>query len=176
MSKTRFLLAVATATLLLSACGRSDEAESPTPAEPPVAETPEVPESPAKPAAPLGPGQTLTADGATASVGPAAAKVVTPAYAPLYPGAVVATSVVGESGVGPGGFVTYRTEAPPKQVAAFYRDRMQKVGKPVTMDADVGGGVQMLTAGDTGEGKGGIQVIASPSGKGSEVQLTWSDE
>jgi hypothetical protein len=174
--KTRFLVSAAVAALLLSACGRSEDADSPPPAEPPAAEAPQAPEASAKPAPPLGPGQTLTADGATASVGPAAAKVVTPAYAPVYPGAVVATSVVGESGVGPGGFVTYSTEASPKQVAAFYRDRMKAVGKPVTMDADVGGGVQMLTAGDTGEGKGGMQVIASPSGKGSEVQLTWSDE
>lgn len=176
MSKTRLLLAAATATLLLSACGRSEESESPNPAEPPVAEAPEAPVTPADPAAPLGPGQTMTADGATVSVGAAAAKVVTPAYAPIYPGAAVATSVVGESGVGPGGFVTYKTEAPPKQVIAFYRDRMKAAGKPVTMDQDMGGDVHMLTAGDTGEGKAGMQVIASPSGKGSEVQLTWSDE
>ncbi|NBB13843.1 hypothetical protein GVN21_00565 [Caulobacter sp. SLTY] len=175
MSKIRFLLAATLATLLLSACGKAEDTESPTD-EPPVAEAPEAPKAPADPAAPLGPGQTMTADGATVSVGAAASKVVTPAYAPIYPGAAVATSVVGESGVGPGGFVTYRTDAPPKQVIAFYRERMKATGKAVTMDQDMGGDVHMLTAGDTGEGKAGMQVIASPSGKGSEVQLTWSDE
>ncbi len=173
---TRFAAIAVLAPLLLSACGRSEQAESSTPSQPAAAEAPEAPAARSTPVAPAGPGQTLTADGATVSVGAAAAKVVTPAYAPLYPGAVVATSVVGESGVGPGGFVTYRTDAPPKQVVDFYRDKMKAAGKPVTMDADMGGEVHMLTAGDTGEGRGGIQVIASPSGKGAEVQLTWSDE
>ncbi|HYE44581.1 MAG TPA: hypothetical protein VEA44_02285 [Caulobacter sp.] len=176
MSKTRFFLAAGCAVALLTACGRSDREEAPPPADPSVAAAPEAAKTPQAPAVPLGPGQTLTAEGAVVSVGPAAAKLATPAYAPLYPGAIVASSAVGESGVGPGGMVIYRTDAPPGTVIAFYQDKVKAAGKPVTMNADIGGGVHMLTAGDSGEGKGAMQVIASPSGRGSQVELTWSDD
>ena len=108
--------------------------------------------------------------------GAAAAKVATPTYAPLYPGAVVSTSVVGESGVGKGGSVVYRVNASPAAVIGFYEGKVKAAGKPVTMNAEMGANVRMLTAGDSGDGKGAVQVIASPSGDGSEVQLTWSDE
>lgn len=171
MSMIRFSLVAASAVLLLAACGKSEEAETPTPAEPAAKA-----ETPAAPTGPLGPDQTLTADGATVSVGAAASKVTTPAYAPLYPGAVVTTSVVGESGVGKGGSVTYRASASPAAIIDFYEGRLKAAGKPVTMNAEMGANVRMLTAGDSGEGRGAMQVIASPSGSGSDVQLTWSDE
>lgn len=166
----RFCLLAASAALLLAACGKKEESETPTPAEPKAkAEAPAAP-------GPLGPGQTVTADGATVSVGAAAAKVATPTYAPLYPGAVVSTSVVGESGVGMGGSVVYRVNASPAAVIGFYEGKVKAAGKPVTMNAEMGANVRMLTAGDSGDGKGAVQVIASPAGDGSEVQLTWSDE
>ncbi|MCE3290833.1 MAG: hypothetical protein K0R83_2845 [Caulobacter sp.] len=167
----RFCLVAASAVLLLAACGKKEEAETPTPAEPAAKA-----EAPAAPAGPLGPDQTVTSDGATVSVGAAAAKVATPSYAPLYPGAVVSTSVVGESGVGMGGSVVYRVGASPAAVIGFYEGKVKAAGKPVTMNAEMGSNVRMLTAGDSGEGRGAVQVIASPAGDGSEVQLTWSDE
>ncbi len=161
----RFSFVVASAVLLLAACGKAEESETPTPAE-----------APATPTGPLGPDQSITADGATVSVGAAASKVATPAYAPLFPGAVVTTSVIGESGVGRGGSVTYRVGASPAAVISFYEGKVKAAGKPVTMNAEMGANVRMLTAGDNGDGKGAMQVIASPAGSGSEVQLTWSDE
>ena len=167
----RFSLVAVSAVLLLVACGKAEESETPTPAEPEAKA-----EAPATSTGPLGPDQTVTADGATVSVGAAASKVATPDYAPLYPGAVVTTSVVGESGVGKGGSVTYRVTASPAAVIGFYEDRVKAAGKPVTMNAEMGANVRMLTAGDSGDGKGAMQVIASPGGSGSEVQLTWSDE
>lgn len=169
MSMIRFSLIAASAVLLLAACGKKEESETPPPAE-----TQAKAEAPA--AGPLGPDQTVTSDGATVSVGEAASKVATPAYAPLYPGAVVSTSVVGESGVGMGGSVVYRVNASPAAVIDFYEGKVKAVGKPVTMNAEMGANVRMLTAGDSGDGKGAVQVIASPAGDGSEVQLTWSDE
>jgi hypothetical protein len=167
----RFSLVAASAVLLLSACGKTEESETPTPAQPQAKA-----EAPATPTDPLGPGQTVTADGATVSVGAAASEVATPTYAPLYPGAVVSTSVVGESGVGKGGSVTYRVNANPATVIGFYEDKVKAAGKPVTMNAEMGANVRMLTAGDSGDGKGAVQVIASPAGEGTEVQLTWSDD
>ena len=171
MSMIRFSLVAATTVLLLAACGKKEESETPTPAE-----SPAKAEAPTAPAGPLGPDQTVTADGATVSVGAAAARVATPSYAPLYPGAVVSTSVVGESGVGKGGSVVYKVNASPAAVIGFYEGKVKAAGKPVTMNAEMGSNVRMLTAGDSGEGKGAVQVIASPAGDGSEVQLTWSDE
>ena len=171
MSMIRFSLVTASAVLLLAACGKAEESETPTPVEPPAKA-----EAPAAPTGPLGPGQTVTTDGATVSVGAAASKVATPAYAPLYPGAVVVNSVVGESGVGKGGTVTYRANASTAAIIDFYEGKVKAAGKPVTMNAEMGANVRMLTAGDSGDGKGAMQVIASPAGSGSEVQLTWSDE
>lgn len=162
----RICLVAATAVLLLAACGKKEESETPAPAQPQAkAETPA--------AGPLGPDQTVTSDGATVSVGAAAAKVETPAYAPLYPGAVVSTSVVGGSTCCT---VTYKVGATPAAVIDFYEGKVKAAGKPVTMNAEMGSNVRMLTAGDSGEGKGAVQVIASPAGDGSEVQLTWSIE
>ncbi|WGM41067.1 hypothetical protein [Caulobacter sp. NIBR1757] len=171
MSMIRFSLVAASAVLLLAACGKAEESETPSPAEPAAKA-----EAPAAPTGPLGPDQTVTTDGATVSVGAAASKVATPAYAPLYPGAVVVNSVVGESGVGKGGTVTYRANASTAAIIDFYEGKVEAAGKPVTMNAEMGANVRMLTAGDSGDGKGAMQVIASPAGSGSEVQLTWSDE
>lgn len=171
MSMIRFSFVAASAVLLLAACGKAEESETPTPGEPAAKA-----EAPATQTGPLGPDQTVTDDGATVSVGASASKVATPGYAPLYPGAVVTTSVVGESGVGKGGSVTYRVTASPAAVIGFYEDRVKAAGKPVTMNAEMGANVRMLTAGDSGDGKGAMQVIASPAGGGSDVQLTWSDE
>ncbi len=165
----RFSLVAASAVLLLAACGKTEEAETPTPMEPKA-------EAPAAPAGSPGPGQTVTADGATVSVGEAASKVATPPYAPIYPGATVITSVIGESGVGKGGTVTYRVSASPAAVIGFYEQKVKAAGKPVTMNAEMSPTVRMLTAGDSGDGKGAMQVIASGAGGGTEVQLTWSDE
>lgn len=171
MSMIRFSFVTATAVLLLAACGKAEESETPTAVEPPAKA-----EAPAAPTGPLGPDQTITTDGATVSVGAAASKVATPSYAPLYPGAVVVNSVVGESGVGKGGTVTYRANVSTVAIIDFYEGRVKAAGKPVTMNAEMGANVRMLTAGDSGDGKGAVQVIASPAGSGSEVQLTWSDE
>lgn len=165
----RFSLVAASALLLLAACGKKEEAETPTSLEPKT-------EAPAGTTAPPGPGQTVTGDGATVSVGEAASRVATPAYAPIYPGATVINSVIGESGVGKGGTVTYRVNASPAAVIGFYEQKVKAAGKPVTMNAEMSPTVRMLTAGDSGDGKGAMQVIASGAGAGTEVQLTWSDE
>ncbi len=149
--------------ILLAACGEADR---------PQAEKAEGPASAAAPA----PAPTVIPDSgeAVVAVGPAAANVKQPAHAPLYPGAEVVSSVIGESGVGAGGIMTFRTKATPSQVIAFYESDARSAGRPITMNAAMGGDVHMLTAGDSGAGKGALQVIASPAPGGSEVQMTWS--
>lgn len=171
----RMMLIAGATTVLLAGCGKSEDDVPARPA--PEAAGPEAGVTTPSPDAPAAdPGQSMSSEGATVSVGAAAARVVTPDYAPLYPGAVVSSSVIGESGVGPGGSVSYRADAPPATVIAFYEGRLKSINKPISMKQDMGGDVHMLTAGDSGDGKGAVQVIASPAGKGAEVQLTWSDE
>jgi len=177
------LVIVAAVLALTSACGRpSDD----TAAKPATADTAQRPSSdarapgaaPAPPAADpaLGAGQSITAEGAVHSVGAAAGKVATPAYAPIYPGATVTDSIVGESGVGKGGTVSYRVAASPKEVIDFYARKAEAAGKPITMNTQIDTSVFMLTAGDSGEGKGAMQVIASGAGKASDVQLMWRED
>jgi len=147
--------------LLLAACGKPDK---------PAGDGAEAGGKPPAAAA----SATVNSGDAVVSVGAAAAGITPPAHVPLYPGAVVTSSVVGESGVGAGGMMTYKARGTPTQVIAFYEARTKQAGRPVTMKAAMGGDVHMLTAGDSGEGKGAMQVIASPAAGGSEVQLTWS--
>jgi hypothetical protein len=149
--------------VLLAACGKADKPPS------------EKAEGPASAAAPA-PAPTAIPDSgdAVVAVGPAAANVKQPAHAPLYPGAEVVSSVIGESGVGAGGIMTFKTKAKPSEVIAFYEANARSAGRPITMNAAMGGDVHMLTAGDSGAGKGALQVIASPAPGGSEVQMTWS--
>lgn len=170
----RASLAASVALLLLAGCDRPDKDQAPAKTEnpPPAPERPETSGTTSE----LGPDQSVSPEGATVSVGAAAARVMTPVYAPIYPGAVVSSSVVGESGVGPGGIVDYNVDASPTAVIAFYEARMKKIGKTISMKQDMGDNVHMLTAGDSGDGKGAVQVIASPAGKGAKVVLTWSDE
>ena len=151
--------------VLLAACGK---------AEKPPSEKAQGPASATAPAP--APAQTAIPNSgeAVATVGPAAANVKLPAHAPLYPGAEVVSSVIGESGVGAGGIMTFKTKATPSQVIAYYEADAKTAGRPITMNAAMGGDVHMLTAGDSGAGKGALQVIASPIQGGSEVQMTWS--
>lgn len=162
----RPLAAAALAALLLAACGPSgiDKAEADKGA----------PSEVAKPKSAEDARADVSAEVAAGGPGPAA-ELKTPAYAPIYPGAVVTSSTIGDSGIGAGGLVNFKVSDPPKTVIAYYEERMAAVGKPITMNSDVGG-VHMLTAGDSGDGKGAMQVMVSAAGKGSEVQLTWSDE
>jgi hypothetical protein len=162
-----FLSRVAILSLVLvAACGKADN-----PAEDRAGAGGKPP---AVTAATSPPSSTVRTGDAVVATGPAAAGVKTPDHAPLYPGAVVITSIVGESGVGAGGAMTFKAGGTPTQVIAFYEAKARETGRPVTMKAAMGGDVQMLTTGDSGEGKGALQVIASPAEGGSEVQMTWS--
>lgn len=102
-----------------------------------------------------------------------------PPYAPLYPGAVIETSVDGVSGADDGarrgGMVAFRTGDDPQRVAAFYRARLDASGLTERGDANMNGTI-MLTAASAGEAGHGVQINVSPApeGSGSVVSVIYS--
>jgi hypothetical protein len=156
----RIVLSAALAATLLAACGQAEE-KSPAPtAAPPASQAAPAP----MPAAP-----------GAAVINGDPAGIRTLAYAPLYPGSTVTKSAVGDSGVGAGGDVTFTTPDPPARVIAFYKDQAKAAGVTVTMDQNLGPAL-MMSAGDSGDGKGAFQVLASQQGGQTEGQLTWADK
>lgn len=98
-----------------------------------------------------------------------------PAFAALYPGAQADAPATAASGpAGPGGLVTFTTEAAPEAVVAFYRQRAEAAGLSPVMAMNQGearayGAAARRTDGPT------LQVVASPGEDGlTSVQLTWS--
>ncbi len=179
----RHAFALVAVLALAGACGRTSE-ETSREAGAPAAEAPRRSSDARAPGAEpapaeqpaLAPGQSITTEGAVHSVGTGGGKLDTPAYAPLFPGARVSESVIGESGVGRGGTVTYSVAASPREVIDFYVEKAKATGKPITMNTQIDTSVYMLTAGDNGEGQGAMQVIASGAGKNSDVQLMWRED
>ena len=100
---------------------------------------------------------------------------VTPAFAAIYPGGEIEgqpTLAGGPSG--PGGLVTFTTEATPDDVVKFYRERAEAAGLAPVMsmnqgDARAYGAAQAAT-------DASVQVVASPAedGDATSVQLSWS--
>jgi hypothetical protein len=114
----------------------------------------EAPAAPATPAAPAAPGA--------------------PAFAVLYPGASLDEPAVTASGpAGPGGLVTYTTDADPDAVIAFYRARAEAAGLASVMAMNQGEARAYGAAGtDIGSN---LQVVAAPTETGeTSVQLSWS--
>lgn len=97
-----------------------------------------------------------------------------PAFAVLYPGgAVEGEPVTAQGPAGPGGLVTFTTEADPDAVVAFYRQRAEAAGLASVMSMNQGDarayGAAMNASGAR------VEVVASPVETGqTSVQLTWS--
>ena len=96
-----------------------------------------------------------------------------PDFAALYPDAVVeAPATTGDGDAGPGGLVTFTTEADPETVIAFYRERAEASGLASVMAMNQGD-AQAYGAADP-EGAN-LQVVAAPTEEGpTSVQLSWS--
>lgn len=163
----RSVAAVAVAfTVGLTGCdGRSEAA--PETSLPPSAEAP--PAEPAPPEAAL----------AEASAAPTAtaepAVVGAPAFAALYPGAQAdAPATIGSGPSGPGGLITFTTEAAPEAVVAFYRQRAEAAGLAPVMAMNQGE-ARAYGAAARKENGATLQVVASPGEGGlTSVQLSWS--
>ncbi len=159
-------LALAATAALPAACGREVEKRDDSAPSPAAAESVETPASstppiPAPAAGPNSPAGSAAAPGA-------------PAFAVLYPGASLDEPAVTASGpTGPGGLVTYTTEADPEAVIAFYRARAEAAGLSSVMAMNQGEARAYGAAGaDVGAN---LQVVASPTETGeTSVQLSWS--
>ncbi len=113
-------------------------------------------------------------DGETAQIttGGAGAPVKLPSYLPLYPGAVVESSMIASGGANTGNMVMFHTAAKPADVVAFYKQKAEGAGFGSTFSNQAGDNL-MFTAGKEGSEEG-LQVIATPADGGASVQLTWT--
>ena len=108
---------------------------------------------------------------------PASAEIATaangvPAFAVLYPGGTVEGDPVLAGGTaGPGGLVTYLTDADPETVIAFHRQKAEAAGLASVMAMNQG----EARAYGAAKGANNLQVVAAPTPEGStSVQLSWS--
>lgn len=96
-----------------------------------------------------------------------------PQFAIVYPNAEVkGEPLLAASSAGPGGVVTFVTDAQPDDVIAFYRERAEAAGLATMMSLNQGAarayGAQKQTTGAS------VNVVAAPSEDRTSVQLTWS--
>lgn len=159
----RSVAAVAVAfTVGLSGCDSRSQAapEIEAPAATPET-TPAVDAAPTAPSAPVA-ADALAIDGA-------------PAFAAVYPGAQIDSPATLASGpTGPGGLVTFTTEATPETVIAFYRQRAEAAGLSPVMAMNQGE-ARAYGAAARKENGATLQVVAAPGEGGlTSVQLTWS--
>ena len=103
----------------------------------------------------------------------AGAAVAVPQFAVVYPDAEVEGDPLTAGGAaGPGGVVTFTTDAEPEAVIAFYRERAEAAGLATMMSLNQGEarayGAQKQATGAS------VNVVAAPSEARTSVQLTWS--
>ena len=159
----RSVAAVAVAfTVGLSGCDSRSQAapEIEAPAATPET-TPAVDAAPTAPSAPVA-ADALAIDGA-------------PAFAAVYPGAQIDSPATLASGpTGPGGLITFTTDAAPDAVVAFYRQRAEAAGLAPVMAMNQGE-ARAYGAAARKENGATLQVVAAPGEGGlTSVQLTWS--
>ncbi|WP_396594318.1 hypothetical protein [Brevundimonas sp. R86498] len=152
MKRIMAALALSAATALTAACGRDGETGASI--------------------APEERGGTTTPAPFSSTAGVPAAPGA-PAFAVLYPGASLDDPALSASGpAGPGGLVTYTTEADPAAVIAFYEDRAAAAGLLPVMAMNQGD-ARAYGAADP-DGDVTLQVVASLTEAGTtSVQLTW---
>jgi hypothetical protein len=145
---------------LLAACSGAEEDERAAP--PPLAESPA--------SAAVGRTTATETSGSAALDQPAAGGA--PAFAVVYPGATIEDDPVLTTGPeGPGGLVTYLTDAPPEDVIAFHRGRAEAAGLSSVMAMNQGD----ARAYGAAKARTNLQVVAAPTPEGrTSVQLSWS--
>lgn len=154
-------MAALTAAGLLAGCGEGGKAAEKG-APPPVATSAESP-------APAAPAPTATGPASPAASG-------APSFAVIYPGGELeAPATLAQSPTGPGGIVTFTTDADPDAVIAFYKSRAEAAGLK-SINAMKQGEASAYAAGDGVDGTGKLlSVVASPLDSGpTSVQLSWS--
>jgi hypothetical protein len=142
------LMILSTAALLLASCGgkNTDEGQKVTVAD--------------------GEGGTATVNFGGDENGIAAPENL-PAFAPVYPGAVIQSAVTGNEGEAKG-MVSFITDAKQAEVLAFYKDKGKAAGMSVKAEVAMGTG-RMLAMGAEGESPA-MQITATPGDDG-KVQV-----
>lgn len=161
--KRMFAAAALTAALALAGCGQSpapeaaaaNEASADTAARVAAAASPAESASPAAPSMPAAPGA--------------------PSFAVVYPGGTVSgPATVAQGPDGPGGILSFTTDATPDTVVAFYRQRAEAAGLASVMAMNQGEARAYGAAADDGSGKL-LRVVATPVENGpTSVQLDWT--
>ena len=110
----------------------------------------------------------------TAVVAPPAAPGA-PAFAVVYPGgAVEGPATVARGPDGPGGILSFTTEASPDAVVDFYRRRAETAGLASVMAMNTGEARAYGAAAEDGSGRL-LRVVATPVEDGpTSVQLDWT--
>ncbi len=148
------------AALAMAGCSQAPADEAPAAAEAapaadaaaPAAATPAAPASAAAPAAPGAPG-----------------------FAVVYPGgAAQGPATVARGPDGPGGILSFTTDATPDAVIDFYRQRAEAAGLASVMAMNTGDARAYGAAASDGSGKL-LRVVATPVEDGpTSVQLDWT--
>lgn len=163
MKRSVAAVAVALTVGLIGCDDRSEAAPEPSP---PAADAPAAAAAPLPEAAPS---EAVLASADAALIDGA------PAFAALYPGAQAdGPATVATGPTGPGGLITFTTEAAPEAVVAFYRQRAEAAGLAPVMAMNQGEARAYGAAARKADGPT-LQVVASPGEDGlTSVQLTWS--
>ena len=111
-----------------------------------------------------------TAAGAATPAAPGA-----PAFAVVYPGgAAQGPATVARGPDGPGGILSFTTDATPDAVVDFYRQRAEAAGLASVMAMNTGDARAYGAAASDGSGKL-LRVVATPVADGpTNVQLDWT--
>lgn len=151
------------ATLALAGCDRPSAGEAPVDASASAAVDGAAPAADA----------TVPAAAAPANASPAAPGA--PAFAVVYPGAEVSgPPTVARGPEGPGGILSFTTEATPDAVIAFYRQHAEAAGLASVMAMNTGDARAYGAAAGDGSGKL-LRVVATPVEDGpTSVQLDWT--
>jgi hypothetical protein len=150
------------ATMVLAGCGQAaDEA-------PPATEAVAAADAAVPAAAP--PAGSTAASSSAAPAAPGA-----PAFAVVYPGGETSgPATVARGPDGPGGILSFTTEATPDAVIDFYRQRAETAGLASVMAMNTGDARAYGAAAEDGSGKL-LRVVATPVEDGpTNVQLDWT--
>jgi hypothetical protein len=148
------------AALALAGCSQAPADEAPAAAE----------VAPAADAAAPAAAATPVAAGAATPAAPGA-----PAFAVVYPGgAAEGPATVARGPDGPGGILSFTTDATPDAVIDFYRQRAEAAGLASVMAMNTGEARAYGAAASDGSGKL-LRVVATPVEDGpTSVQLDWT--
>ncbi len=150
------------ATMVLAGCGQAaDEA-------PPATEAAAAVDATVPAVAP--PAGSTAASSSAAPAAPGA-----PAFAVVYPGGETSgPATVARGPDGPGGILSFTTEATPDAVIDFYRQRAETAGLASVMAMNTGEARAYGAAAEDGSGKL-LRVVATPVEDGpTNVQLDWT--